>query len=337
MARTALVIGAQGVIGAFVARELSAAGWQVTRAGRRAEDSPDFRLIDLDDPADLRQACSRADLIVNTAHHRELAPQRMVLHQGGTLIDLTELAPPERKKLASVGSESPGLVVTDTGLGGLAYLAIAELLREHPEADTAEYSLMVSANGSSGRAGALFAHSLLTGSSHHPSATVPFGEPFGERRCLQVGVNGNVVLREQIGDVPLRHYLCMQPRPLHGMLLALDRARLIGILPKASFTSGTRKVPSEPSQEQICEWVAVSRGGERLAAQTLSGRGYYRMTAAATLMFAEALVGTGAADRGKSGLRSIDELVTLADVRPAAAQHGIAIGKQAMVNAARAA
>lgn len=332
MARTALVIGAQGVIGAFIAREFAAAGWQVTRAGRRAEDAPDFRLIDLDDHADLRQACSRVDLVVNTAHHPELAPQRMVLRQGGTLIDLTELAPPERKKLASVGSEGLGLVVADTGLGGFAYLAIAELLREHPEADTAEYALMVSANGSSGRAGGLFAHGLLTSSSHLPSAKVPFPEPFGASRCLQVGG----VLREQIGAVPLRHYLCMQPRPLHGMLLALNKARLMRTLPKASFTSGTRKVPAEPSQEEICEWVGVSRGGERLATQTLVGRGYYRMTATATLVFGGALVGTGAPDRRTSGLRSIDELVTLADVRPAAVQHGIAIEKQMMASASGA-
>jgi hypothetical protein len=334
MARTALVIGGQGVIGTFVARELVAAGWQVTRAGRRAEDAPDFRLIDLDDPADLRQACSRVDLVINTAHHRELAPQRMLLHQGGMLIDLTELAPLARRKLASVGSDGPGLVVTDTGLGGLAYLAIAELLAEHPEADIAEYALMVSANGSSGRAGALFAHSLLTASSHHPSATVPYPEPFGKRRCLQVGVASEVVLRERIGEIPLRHYLCMQPRPLHSMLLAFNRARLIGTLPKASFMSGTRKVPSEPSREKICEWVAVGRGGERLATQTLSGRGYYRMTAAATVAFAEALVGTGASDHGKSGLRSIDELVTLAAVQPAIEQHGIAVAKREITSAA---
>ncbi|HXB64961.1 MAG TPA: NAD-dependent epimerase/dehydratase family protein [Solirubrobacteraceae bacterium] len=337
MAHTALVIGAQGVIGTFIAREFAAAGWRVTRAGRRTEDASDFRLIDLDDPADLRQACARVDLVVNTAHHPELAPQRTVLRQGGTLIDLTELAPPERRKLASMGSEGPGLVVADTGLGGLAYLAIADLLREHPETDTAEYALMVSANGSSGRAGALFAHGLLTGSSHHPSAKIPFPEPSGESRCLQVGG----VLREQIGEVPLRHYLCMQPRALHRMLLALNGARLIGILPKASFTSGTRKVPAEPSREEICELVAVSRGGERIATQTLSGRGYYRMTAAATLVFGEALLGgrdateaKGAAARGKSGLRSIDELITLDDVRPAAIKHGIAIEKQTTARAA---
>lgn len=337
MPRTVLVIGAQGVIGTFIAREFSSAGWEVTRAGRRPEDATDFRLIDLDDRVDLRQACSQVDLIVNTAHHRELAPERVILRHGGTLIDLTELTPSEREQLTSGGAEGPGLVVADAGLGGVAYLAIAELLREHPEADAAEYSLMFSSNGSSGRAGALFAHSLITGASHHQSTTVPFPEPFGERRCLQVGANGDSVLRQEVGEVPLRHYLCMQPPPLHHVLLGLNRARLIGSMPKISFTAGTRKVPSGLSQEPLCEWVAVNRGGERLAARTLMGRGYYRMTAAATLAFGEALVGAKASDHRKSGLRSIDELVTLADVRQAVEQRGIAIRQQSVATAQKAA
>src|SRR5687768_14928198 len=101
MARTVLVIGAQGVLGTFLAREFSSAGWQVIRAGRRPEDAPDFRLVDLDDPADLRQACAGMDLVVNTAHHRELAPERTVLRQGGTLINLTDFTPPQRVKLAA--------------------------------------------------------------------------------------------------------------------------------------------------------------------------------------------------------------------------------------------
>ena len=111
MARKVLVIGAQGVLGTFIAREFSAAGWQVTRAGRRPEDAADFRLIDLDDPADLSQACAEVDLVVNTAHHRELSPERTVLRQGGTLINLTDFTQPERAQLASEGAEGRGLVV----------------------------------------------------------------------------------------------------------------------------------------------------------------------------------------------------------------------------------
>jgi hypothetical protein len=259
---------------------------------------------------------------VNTAHHRDLSPERTVLRHGGTLINLTDFTPAQRVQLAGEGAEGRGLVVADTGFSGIAYLAIAEMLREHPEADAAEYTLMFSASGSSGRAGALFAHRLLTGPSHHDTVTVPFPEPFGERRCIEVGAGRDDGLRKRIGAVPIRHYLCMQPRSLHSMLLALNRARLIGLMPSASFTAGTRKIPTELTEEAICEWFAISRGGRRLAGQTLAGQGYYRMTVAATVAFGEALLGSNAVD-GRRGLRSIDELITLADIRPAAEQRGI--------------
>ena len=327
MARTVLVIGAQGVLGTFIARELSNAGWQVTRAGRRPEDVPDFRLIDLNDSEDLRQACAAVDIVVNTAHDRDLTLQRAVLRHGGVLVDLTEFTQSERGKLGSDAAK--GLVVADTGLGGVAYLAIAEMLRELPEADAAEYSLMISANGSAGRAGVLLGHGLLTASSHHETVRVPFAEPFGAYRCLEVGADGDGRLRGEIGDVPLRHYLCMQPRSLHRALLALNGARLIGLMPKSLFTSGTSKVPAELSEESICEWVGVSQGEKRLAARNVEGRGYYRMTAAATLAFAEALVPAPGSGPDKRGLRSINELLTLADVRAGLEQGGVYVVKDA--------
>jgi hypothetical protein len=336
MARSVLVIGAQGVLGTFIAREFSAAGWQVTRAGRRPEDASDFRLVDLGEPADVSRASAGVDLVVNTAHHPQLTPERAVLRQGGTLINLTDFTQPEWLQLAGEAAEARGLVVAHTGFSGVAYLAIAEMLGEHPGADAAEYSLMFSASGSTGRAGALFAHSLLTGSSHHESRSVPFPEPFGEHRCLEVGANGDAVLRKEVGGVPLRHYLCLQPRALQRALLALNGVRLIGLMPTVSFTAGARKVPSELSDEPICEWVAVSEGGERVAARTLAGKGYYRITASATLAFGEALLGPNASDK-RLGLRSIDELLTLADVRRAVEERGITIREQPVGSVAAAA
>jgi hypothetical protein len=309
----------------------------VTRAGRRPENAPDFRLIDLDDPAVLRQACAQVDLVVNTVHHPKVAPERTVLRHGGALINLTDFTPSDHALLASEALEGRGLVVAHTGFSGIAYLAIAELLREHPEADAAEYSLMFWASGSSGRAGALFAHSLLCGSSHHESKVIPFPEPVGERRCLEVGAGEDAVLRSKLGGVPLRHYLCMQPPALQRMLLGLNGARLIGLMPKASFTAGTRKVPSDLSDEPICEWIAVSRGGKPLAAQTLAGKGYYRITAVATVVFADAILGADASPRRQLGLRSIDELIRLADIRPAIEERGITIDSQPVDTVARAA
>jgi hypothetical protein len=207
----------------------------------------------------------------------------------------------------------------------VSYLAVAELLDAHPEADSAEYALMVSASGSTGRAGGSFAHKLLTSSRHHETVTVPFPEPFGTRRGLEVGQDTDGVPRAAVNEVPIRHYLCMLPRPLNGMLLALNSARLISVLPKASFTAGTRKVPDQLSDERICEWVAVISDGERIAAQTVEGEGYYRMTTAATVVFADALVGSR-----EKGLRSIEELVSLSELRPALGELGVSVRKEAM-------
>jgi hypothetical protein len=320
------VIGAQGVLGNFIARAFSDARWETIRAGRRPEEAPGFRQLDLADPEAVRQACREVDLVVSTAQHPELILEKTVLRQGGTLIDLIELSESERAQLDAEVAGPEGLVVIHTGLGGVAYLAIADMLRENPGADGAEYALMVSAAGSSGRAGGLFAHRLLTSSSHHASAAIPFPEPFRTRRCLEVGGDTDGVPRAAVGAAPVRHYVCMQPRILHGLVRMLNAARIISALPRASFTAGTKRLPNELSEERTCEWVAVSRNGKRLASRVLEGRGYYRMTLAATLVFAEAL--SQGASR-QDGVRSIDELLTLPELLPALERRGIAVRKQA--------
>jgi hypothetical protein len=324
MPNTVLVIGAQGTIGFFIFRLFAEAGWNVVRAGRHPESAADFRLVDLDDPSGLKSLCAESDLVVSTAHHPDLPLERTILREGGTLIDLIELSPGERESLIAESRDAQGLVVSDTGLGGVGYMAIADLLRAHPRADRVEYSLMVSASGSSGRAGALFAHSLLTGSSHHPTTKLPFPKPTGTRRCLEVGAEGGV-LRESVNGVPVHSYILMQPRPLHSLLLALNAARLISRLPTASFTAGTAKIPDEPSEEPVCELVAVGNDGNRLAVRTIEGKGYYRMTAAATLAFGEALFSSKSEQRG---LLSIDQLLGLDAVLPSLERHGVFVREQ---------
>jgi dTDP-4-dehydrorhamnose reductase len=59
-----LVIGAQGVLGTFLARGFAEAAWEVVRGGRRAEAATDFRQLDLDAPDTVRRASADVDLIV---------------------------------------------------------------------------------------------------------------------------------------------------------------------------------------------------------------------------------------------------------------------------------
>ncbi|MDP8910427.1 MAG: NAD-dependent epimerase/dehydratase family protein [Chloroflexota bacterium] len=324
MSHRVLVIGAQGTLGSFIARAFADAGWAVTRAGRRPETAPDFRLLNLSDPKAVSDTCRAADIVVNTAQHPDLAPERTTLRQGGTLINLTDLSPSDRAQLTPAASEALGLVVTDAGMAGVAYLAIAELLDEHPEADGVEYALMFANSMSMGRAGALFAHSLLTGCAHHPTARIPFPPPIGRRRCLKLTAKAADRLRPTVDGRKTRYYLLMQPPALQRLLLALNALRLVSLLPQAMLTAGTRKAPHEPSTERVCDWVAITHAGKRLATRTIEGNGYYRMTAAATLTFAEALTKppTGAAP---TGLRSVDELLTLVEIHAALRARGIAV------------
>lgn len=325
MARV-LIIGAQGVLGSFLAAAFSESEWHVTRAGRRQESAADFLLLDLDDEEALAAALDAADVTVNTAHHAPLGPERVALRQGAILIDLVELGAAERDALRDEADRSSGLLVADVGLSFVAYLALADLLRRIPDADAATYALMFSAAGSSGRAGARFAHALLTSSRHHRTAGLELPEPWGATRAFEVASGTeDASMPEAIEGVPLRHYLSMQPRVLQASLLALNATRLISLLPAAAFTAGTGKVPSEPSDEPICEHVAVHRGGRQVGSRTIEGRGYYRMASAAILSLAEALL---VSVERPTGFRPVEQVIGLASVEEALGDHGITVSEQ---------
>lgn len=316
-----LVVGAQGVLGSLIARAFAVGGWEVTRAGRRPEEADDFRLLDLGDRAAVAAAVEEADLIANTAHHPALHLERAVLRNGGILLDVCDLSPGERQVLREEGSEGGGLVTADAGLSGVAYLALADLLADHPQAEESQYALMFSAAGSSGRGGALLGHRLLTGARHHTSRRIGFPRPWGAQRVFDIS-DGAGILTASVAGIPLRHYLAMQPRSLRALLGALNAAHLISLLPAATFTAGTGKVPDEPSTEPICEWVGVASGGEPLAARTIQGRGYYEMTANAMLSFAETLIGR---PRPEHGFWALEDLIALPEIAAALERRGIAV------------
>ena len=321
--RRALVVGAQGVLGTAIAHAFAAAGWEVTRAGRRPEEDPDLLRVDLADAQSVERASEAANLIINTAHHPDLLLEKTVLRRGGTLIDLVELSRRERQELEAAAARSPGLVIVHTGLGGIAYIAIADLLRATPDADGAEYALTVSAAGSSGRAGGLFAHRLLTGFSHHATAPIPFPAPIGKRRCLEVGGDFGGPLRTSIAGTPVRHYLYMHPPALNAVMRLLNATRIIGALPSALFTGGARRPADELSDEPVCEWVAVSRSGRRVTSRSIKGRGYYAMTVAATLALA------GELPSDQTGVRRVEDLFTLTELAPALERVGIVVDEGA--------
>ena len=107
-----LVIGAQGVLGHFVARALHEAEWQVTRGGRWMEEADDFQFLNLDQPNTLVEILSKFDLVMSTIMHSNLMAERTILREGGLLIKLSTLRAADRQSLASETKAPKGLVTT---------------------------------------------------------------------------------------------------------------------------------------------------------------------------------------------------------------------------------
>lgn len=302
-----LVIGAQGVLGSSIARRFREAGWVVTRGGRRSESAADFRLVDLDRPETVTQACLQVDLVVSTVRHPALIAERTVLDGGGVLLNLDELPALERARLESQSTESPGLVVDRTGLGGVTGLAAAELLDENPEADTLELGIMVSARETAGRAGGMLVQRLLS-CSRLATTSVELPKPFGRRRCLASARGAAELVAPLARGRKTRLYICFLPAAFNALFLGLSALRIASRLPDAVFTVGRGSVPAELGHQLTCHWTAVRRAGERLARRVVMGEGDYRSTVEATLIFAQALVpprGTGPRRRGVLGVDEV--------------------------------
>ena len=85
-------------------------------------------------------------------------------------------------------------------------------------------------------------------------------------------------------------YARFSPRALHRAVLTANALRLMQALPLAAFVPRGKNRPPELTTEPLTEWVAVRRQAVHLAARTITGAGNYRVTAAATLVLAEALL-----------------------------------------------
>ena len=324
MASSVLVVGAQGFLGSFLARAFADEGWRVTRAGRRPESGADFRLVDLDRPGTLRDAFASVDLVVSTVRHPGLHAERTVLGQGPILLNLDDLPATERAALKRETPNPGGLVIDRCGLYGVAMLALAELLREHPEADQVNYGFIVSTAEKGGRAGGALMHRLLSGRRRLPTESFRLVAPFGQCRALEAGPESESLLREIAGERDIRLYLCFAPAFVNRAMLALNALGLASRLPLAAFTAGRSRPPAEPSRQLTCHWVETRRGGRVLASRIVSGEGDYRMSVSVTMVVADALL-SGERARPRRGLFGVDQIVMLGEVSAALAKRGIAV------------
>jgi hypothetical protein len=319
--RRVLVLGAQGVLGSVLARTFADEGWEVERAGRRAEAG--VRLVDLARPETLHEALADIDLVANPVPDERLVAEQIVLEEGPAIVNMSAVPAPLGWALQRKASPGRGLVLIHAGtVPGVTSLVAADLLRLHPEADEVELAFTLSSGGTSGKGGAGLIHRYLTGARRHGTFRADLGPPFGARVCFEVGSEERGWLSEDlIAARKVRLGVYFRERSLQGLFRSLNALRLIARVPRATFVAGRGKVPREATREPIAEWVAVNRGGERLAARVVAGRGDYRMTAAATVAFGEALLELGP----RTGVYSPEQLFVLDQLRPALEQRGFAI------------
>ena len=178
---TILVIGAQGVLGGLTAEICRNEGWTVLRGGRRAEDAPDFRLVDLDRPETVAAACADADIVINAVEDPQCRAERHVLERGGTILNMATIQLPDRERLRASVADPKGRVIFGAGYSGLTAVAAKDLLARHPEADGFDSAYSLSIKGMSGREGALFGHRLIAGGARRPTREIDFGAPLGRR------------------------------------------------------------------------------------------------------------------------------------------------------------
>jgi hypothetical protein len=322
-----LVIGAGGVLGSGVRQAFLESGWQAIAGVRHHDDSGESRLVDLDRPDTVRRAVEGLDLVVNAVPHTGLTAERAVLDLGGTLVNIAALPAAElfRLKRETQQGTPQGLAVMNAGLApGVSSLVAADLVSAHPESDTIELAFTFSAAGSSGPSGGEFLLQHLRARRRHGTVKLPFPEPFGWRRCIEIAEEERGWLGAVAAGRDVHSYACLDNRLLQGGLLVMNALGLISRLPRRPFVR-RRGAGTDLTHDPVSEWVAVLRSGRRMALRTIEGQGDYRMTAAATVVLAEALRDRLARGAATPGAYAVEELFGLDELEASLAERGIRI------------
>jgi hypothetical protein len=332
---TALVIGANGVLGSTIASTFAGQRWKVIRGARTPGDARDAVHVDLTEPDTVACAMKKADLTVNTVPDTGMIAEKTTLEQGGTLLNISTVDPSHLRALRrSANCRAHGTVILNAGLApGVTSLVAADLLEQHPEATTIEIVLTLSSKGMSGRAGIDFVHRNLIDSGRHGSDSgvhdtevIPLPAPIGRRRCLGFAERERGWIESLTHGRRVHTYACFDSAPLHASLLAMNKTRLLGALPKGPFMARRGSVPKTPSTEPVAHWVSVGTAETRLAARTIECRGDYRSTASAAVIFAAAALDSAAARR--PGCFGPEELFSLRELRGPLSSAGIEVVDQ---------
>jgi hypothetical protein len=316
---TACVIGSQGALGNIVADQLAEADWTVYRAGRRRDTRAGHRQLDLDRPETVAPALRDVDLVISTVPDPQLVAERIVLEQGGVMVNCSH-APSQAAGVLHREVKTPkGRVVLNGGLvPGVANLAAVELLSRHPEADCLEVAFTILSKGTSGKGGAEFAYEGLTSRSHQRVTTLPLPPPFGDLHCLGTTRDDDFGFGGAAGPRKLETYLGFPDLPLNLGLRTANALRMMRLLPKLAFTAGRGISDGPPTREPTTVWLGARRGRERVGRSILECEGDYRTTAEAARVFGEMQL---ADDR--PGCFNPEDLFSLDEVLPLLTAEGM--------------
>jgi hypothetical protein len=248
----------------------------------------------------------------------------VVLERGGSIVNVSAIDAEFGWELQRQTSGASGVALIHAGNApGVTSLVAADLLHSHPDADELEVAFSISAGGTSGRAGAGLIHRYLTAARHHPTFRAELPPPLGNRAVFEVGPEERGWLSENlVSGRTVRLGIYFRERSLQALFRTLNGLRMMAGVPRFTFTVGRGRPPDEPTTEPIMYWVAAKRGGHRLAACTIAGRGDYRMTSESAVAFAEALVERRAAEPALGGVFAPEELFTFDQLRPALERRG---------------
>ena len=318
--KRALVIGAQGVLGAFTVRAFEAAGWAVRSGARRPR--PGRIEIDLGRPDSIAAAVDARELVVNTVPHPELLAERYVLEHGGALINVSDLPAAAGRSLRAIAGGARGTVVMNAGLApGVTTIVAADLLSRHPAASELEIVFTLSLTVRRGPASADFIHRGLTALARHRTALVPLPGPFGERRCLGFGERDAGWLGGIAEGRIIRQYVCIAEPAVHERLLELNSTGAMTSLPRSLIGMRDQRVDGVASDEPVGHWIAAVRAGRRLGVRTVECVGGSLGAARSTVVFADELRG----QPPPSGCFDPEEIWTLSGVEAKLRAAGITV------------
>lgn len=282
--------------------------------------------MDLDRPETVAAAIAGVDPVVDPVPHPELTAERVVLREGGALIDVSMRPAAAGWRLREETTSARGTVVLNAGrTPGVSNLVAADPLAAHPDADAVEIAFSFSAGGVSGSAGGASLHRHLTPARRHRTAVIPFPAPVGPTRCLRFAESEDGWLGDIAGHRAVATYARFSPTALHRAVLSANALGLMRALPLAAFVPRARNRPIELTTEPLTECVGVRRQGVHLAARTITGAGNYRVTAAATLVLAEALLDPARRDGVRPGCFEPQELFTLPELEADLRQRGLGV------------